>query len=64
VLLRRALAELPPSGPVTCPVRDHQPELVAPLEDLGFTPGEEQELFARLLAARIPERRLVPARVV
>jgi hypothetical protein len=64
VLLRRALAELPPSGPVACPVRDYQLELVGPLEELGFVPTEEQELFARLLAARIPERRLVPARVV
>ena len=64
VLLRRALAELPPTGAVTCPVREYQRELVGPLEDLGFTPGEEQELFARPLAARVPERRLVPARVV
>jgi N-acetylglutamate synthase-like GNAT family acetyltransferase len=64
VLLRRALAELPPSGPVGCPVREYQRELVGPLEELGFAPSEEQELFARLLAARIPERRLVPARVV
>jgi N-acetylglutamate synthase-like GNAT family acetyltransferase len=64
VLLRRALAELTPSGPALCPVREYQGELVAPLEELGFTPGEPQELFARLLAARIPERRLVPARVV
>ena len=64
VLLRRALAELPPSAPVTCPVREYQRELIGPLEELGFVPSEEQELFARLLAARIPERRLVPARVV
>ena len=64
VLLRRALAELAPPGPVACPVRDYQRELVAHLEDLGFLPGESHALFARLLAARIPERRLVPARVV
>jgi hypothetical protein len=64
LLLRRALAELAPPGPVACPVRDYQGELVAPLEDLGFVPGESHALFARLLAARIPERRLVPARVV
>jgi hypothetical protein len=64
VLLRRALAELTPNGAIECPVRDYQRELVGPLEELGFAPGEEHELFARLLAARIPERRLVPARVV
>lgn len=64
VLLRRALAELAPNGQATCPVRDYQRELVTPLEEMGFVPGEEQELFARLLAARVPERRLVPARVV
>jgi hypothetical protein len=64
LLLRRALAELAPSGPVAVAVRDYQRELVVPLEELGFVPGESHALFARLLAARIPERRLVPARVV
>jgi hypothetical protein len=64
LLLRRALAELAGVGPVAVAVRDYQRELVAPLEELGFLPGDSYALFARLLAARIPERRLVPARVV
>ena len=50
--------------PVVFPVRDYQTELAAPLEELGFYPGESQALLARMLTVRVPERRLVPARVV
>ena len=46
------------------PVRDYQTELAGPLEELGFYPGECQALLARTLTVRVPERRLVPARVV
>lgn len=64
VLLRRALSELAPPGPVGFSLRDYQGGLAHHLHDLGFQPGESQALLARLLAVRVPERRLVPARVV
>jgi hypothetical protein len=64
LLLRRGLSELPAGRPVFFPVRDYQTELAGPLEELGFYPGESQALLARMLTVRVPERRLVPARVV
>lgn len=64
LLLTRGLAELPPGRPVVFPVREHQGAVAGPLEELGFHPGESQALLARTLTVRIPERRLVPARVV
>ena len=64
LLLSRGLSELPPGRPVDFPVRDYQTELAAPLEELGFYRGESQALLARMLTVRVPERRLVPARVV
>jgi hypothetical protein len=64
LLLTRGLAELQAGRPAVFALRDYQTELAAHLEDLGFLAGESQALLARVLSVRVPERRLVPARVV
>lgn len=63
-LIERGLAELPPARPVAFALREYQTELAAPIEQRGFRPIETQALLAQVLTVRIPERRLVPARVV
>jgi hypothetical protein len=63
-LLNRGLAELPPGRPVAFAMRDYQGELSGPLEERGFRQIESQALLAQMLTVRLPERRLVPARVV
>ena len=63
-LVERGLAELPPGRPVAFALREYQTELTTPIEDRGFQPIESQALLAQILTVRIPERRLVPARVV
>jgi hypothetical protein len=44
-------------------VREYQPALASALERAGFQPAGRSELFAKLLAARVTEPRLVPAKV-
>jgi hypothetical protein len=63
-LLERGLAELPPGRAVAFALRDYQSELTSSIEDKGFRPIESQALLAQMLTVRIPETRLVPARVV
>lgn len=64
VLLDRGLAELGPGGPVVYAIRDYQSEMIGPLEERGFRPLETHALLAHILTLRVPERRLMPARVV
>ena len=64
LLLARGLSELRPVAPSVFAVRDYQRELVPVLEEFGFHAGPSHALLARMLAVRVPERRLVPARVV
>lgn len=63
-LLARGLAELPPGRPAAFAMRDYQGELRGSVEQRGFRPIESQALLAQMLTVRLPERRLVPARVV
>lgn len=63
VLVARGLSELTPNGPVAFPLRDYQGHLVEPLVERGFVQGDSHALLARMLTARVPERRLIPAGV-
>lgn len=46
----------------TCYARDYQPGLMNALEELGFVAIRRDVLFARALAAKVPEAKLVPVR--
>lgn len=61
-LLAFALARLGPGRPVRCPARDFQEGLHQALEDGAFGVVRRYALYARALAARIPEVKLVPVR--
>src|SRR5205823_29672 len=63
-LLERGLAEMTPGRPVAFALRDYQSDLSVSLEERGFRPIESQALLAQMLTVRVPERRLVPARLV
>jgi hypothetical protein len=63
-LVRYALLQASPRAPVYVSVRDYQASLAGALEDAGFVPAGRHDLYVKLLAARVPEARLVPAKVV
>jgi hypothetical protein len=63
-LLRYALLQVSPKAPVYATARDFQPALASALARAGFRCVAEHELYAKLLAARVREPRLVPANVV
>jgi hypothetical protein len=62
-LCQRSLSELVGRKPVTWAVREYQPSLESFVSGLGFQFAGTHALLARMLAVRIPEGRLVPARV-
>ena len=63
-LLRYALLQLSPKAPVYASARDYQPALASALGRAGFRCVGQNELYAKLLAARVREPRLMPANVV
>ncbi len=63
-LLRYALLQVSPKAPVYVAVRDYQGSVAAALEQLGFRSVSEHDVYVRMLAVRVPEARLVPAKVV
>ncbi len=63
-LLRYALLQVSPKVPVYLSVREYQVGLASAAEREGFGLVEEHEQYAKLLAARVAEPRLVPANVV
>jgi hypothetical protein len=63
-LLRYALLQTSPKAPVYAVAREYQAPLASALERAGFRRAAEHELFVKLLAARVPEARLVTANVI
>jgi hypothetical protein len=63
-LVRYALLQTSPKAPVYTTVREYQPALASALERAGFREVERHELFVKLMAARVREPRLVPAKVL
>jgi N-acetylglutamate synthase-like GNAT family acetyltransferase len=61
-LLRFGLSRLGAGGAAQCAARDYQPGVASALERAGFVPVKSETLFARALAARVPELKLVPMR--
>jgi hypothetical protein len=63
-LVRYALLQVSPKAPVYAMAREYQPSLAFALQRSGFRTVAEHELFVKLLAARVREPRLVPAKIV
>jgi hypothetical protein len=63
-LVRYALLQVSPKAPVYAVAREYQPLLASALERAGFRRVAEHDLFVKLLAARVREPRLVPAKVI
>lgn len=63
-LLAFGLSRLKAGRPAQCPVRDYQSGLANALEDQGFGVVRRYALYARAIAARIPEVKLVPVRAL
>jgi hypothetical protein len=63
-LLRYALLQVSPKAPAYVSARDYQASLAAALENAGFAQAGRHDLYVKLLAARVAEPRLVPAKVV
>jgi hypothetical protein len=61
-LLEFGLWRLGPGRPVRCSARDYQAGLHRALDESGFGVVRRYALYARALAARIPEVKLVPVR--
>ena len=61
-IIRFGISRLGAGGPAVCPVRDYQPAVATALEDAGFASAATESLYARALAARVPELKLVPMR--
>ena len=62
-IIRFGMARLGAGGPALCAARDYQSAVAAALEDAGFAAAKRSEtLFARALATRVPEFKLVPMR--
>jgi len=61
-LITYSLIRLGPGGPAFCAVRDYQSGLAGALEESSFQLIRQETLFARGLAARVPEVKLVPVR--
>jgi hypothetical protein len=62
--LRYALLQVSPKAPVYVVAREYQPSLALALQRSGFRLAGQDELFVKLLAARVREPRLVTANVV
>jgi hypothetical protein len=63
-LLRYSLLQVSPKAPVYVVARDYQVSLASALQRAGFRSAGQQEVFVKLLAARVREPALVPANVV
>jgi hypothetical protein len=59
-----ALQQVSPKAPVFSAVREYQAGLGAALERVSFKLDANHEIFVRQLAVRVPERKLVPAKLV
>ena len=63
-LLGYALTQVSEKAPVYASARDYQPALASALQRAGFAPAGEVEILVQQLAARLPEPRMMPAKVV
>jgi len=63
-LVRYALLQVSPKAPVYILARDYQSSLAIALQRTGFRLAAQNELFVKLLAARVREPRLVTANVI
>jgi N-acetylglutamate synthase-like GNAT family acetyltransferase len=62
-IIRFGMTRLGAGGPARCAARDYQLAVAVALEDAGFVSAQRKEkLFARAIAARVPEFKLVPLR--
>jgi hypothetical protein len=61
-VLRFGMSRLGAGGGALCSARDYQPSVAAALEDAGFVAVQHESLYARALAARVPELKFVPMR--
>jgi len=61
-LLRIGMVQLAGGKPAWCAVRDYQVGQATALQELGFLSAGRFVLFARALAVRVPEMKLVPIR--
>ncbi len=61
-MLRYSLSQASHRVPVYVSAREYQPELISALEGLGFSRVADHLIYSRELAARVPNRILVPAR--
>lgn len=61
-IIRFGISRLGAGGPAFCAARDYQGTVASALEDAGFAAVRSEFLFARALAARVPELKLVPLR--
>ncbi len=61
-IIRFGMTRLGAGGPARCQARDYQIAVARALEDAGFAAIQSESLFARALAARVPEFKLVPMR--
>jgi hypothetical protein len=63
-LLHFALGQANPRFPLYATLREYQPTFISALERIGFRLVSESDAFVRHLAVRVPEARLVPAKIV
>jgi hypothetical protein len=63
-LVGYALTQVSEKAPVYAAARDYQPILASALDRAGFASAGEVEILVRQLAARVPQPRLVPAKLV
>jgi GNAT superfamily N-acetyltransferase len=61
-LITYGLMRLEAGGPAWCAARDYQDGLACALKENNFLFGRSETLFARALASRVPEAKLVPVR--
>jgi hypothetical protein len=63
-MVSHALTQVSEKAAVYAAARDYQPALASALERAGFAPAGEVEILVRQLAARVPEPKLMPAKVI
>ena len=63
-LIAYALTLVSEKAPVYATAREYQPTLWSALQRAGFEPAAETEIMVRQLAARVPEPKLVPAKLL
>ena len=63
-LVSYALTQVSDKAAAYATARDYQPALASALERAGFTEAGEVQILVRQLAARAPEPKLMPAKVV